>query len=125
MLLEDAPRFLSLTELQAEVALYSYRPGWSLQVFADPWEGPCLYILADVVDGYHPEKTVELRVRVNVPPIPSREYFAIWLQWRLALMESHESREHLHKDGKPVFDPHDAVEPGGREWPLRELDPLM
>lgn len=114
MLLEDAPQFLSLTELQELIDEFSYRPGWSLDVFADPWEGPCLYIVADVVDGYHPEKTVELRIRSNIPPIPSAEYFAVWLQWRLSLIESHEAREYLHRDGRPVFDPHDAVEPGGK-----------
>lgn len=115
MLLGEAPQFLSLTELQGEIARYSYRPGWVLQVFADPWEGPCLYVVADVLNGYHPDQAVELRIRSAIPPIPSREYFAVWLAWRLGQIESHESREYFQRDGKPVFDPHDPVEPGGKD----------
>lgn len=113
MLLSEAPQFLSLTELQDEVDQFSYRPGWSLDVFADPWEGPCLYVVANVENGYDPDQVIELRVRSAIPPIPSRGYFAIWLQWRLQQIELHESREYLRRDGRPVFDPHDPVEPGG------------
>jgi hypothetical protein len=116
MLLADAPRFLTLEGLQVEIAKYYYREGWSLEVFADPWEGPCLYVVADVPDAYHPGETVELRIRSNIPPIPSAEYFAIWLAWRIQLIESHEARELLRRryDDRPVFDPHDFCEPGGR-----------
>ncbi len=114
MRVADAPQFLSAEQLSAELAQFSYRPGWSMQIFVDPWEGPCLYVVADVVDGYHPKETVELRIRSAVPPIPSYDYFAIWLQWRLAQIESHECREYLHRGGKPVFDPHDPVEPGSQ-----------
>lgn len=117
MLLADAPRFLSYEELRDEIGQYTYRPGWQLTVFHDPWEGPCLYIVADVPDAYDSERTTELRIRSNIPPIPSAAYFAVWLQWRLALVESHEAREYLrHRStGRPVFDPHNPVEPGGRE----------
>jgi hypothetical protein len=114
MLLSEAPQFLSLTELQAEIAAFSYQPGWTMEICQDPWEGPFLYVVANVIDGYHPEQTVELRIRSNVPPIPSREYFAIWLQWRMDQIALHESREYLRRGGRPVFDPHDPVEPGGR-----------
>jgi hypothetical protein len=63
MLLADAPRFLTLEGLQAEIAKYYYREGWSLEVFADPWEGPCLYVVADVPDAYHPGETVRRVLR--------------------------------------------------------------
>jgi hypothetical protein len=116
LLLSEAPRFLSYDELRLEIENFRYKPGWDLSVFMDPWEGACLYIVADVPDAYNPGETVELRIRSNIPPIQSVAYFAIWLQWRLSLVESHESREYFqHRaDGRPVFDPHQPAEPGGR-----------
>lgn len=115
-LLADSPRFLSCDELRLELENYTYRPGWELSVFMDPWEGPCLYVVAEVPDAYDPGETTELRIRSNIPPIPNAAYFAIWLQWRLSLIEHHESREYFRRiqDGRPVFDPHLVIEPGGR-----------
>lgn len=116
-LLRDAPRFLTYEELCEEIQRYRYRPGWDLSVFLDPWESSCLYIRADVIDGYHPDRTTELRIRSHIPPIPSADYFAVWLQWRLLQVESHESREYLHlrATDRPVYDPHQPWEPGGKE----------
>jgi hypothetical protein len=115
-LLEDAPRFLTYEELRAEIARYVYKDNWTMSVFMDPWEGVCAYFVADVPDAYHPGETVELRIRSNIPPIPSAEYFAIWLTWRVSLIELHEAREYLRYrlTGLPVYDPHQVVEPGGR-----------
>jgi hypothetical protein len=115
-LLHEAPRFLSYDELRLELENFSYRPGWDLSVFMDPWEGPCLYVVADVANAYSSGETTELRIRSNIPPIQSVAYFAMWLQWRLQLIELHESREYFrHRaDGRPVFDPHQVIEPGGK-----------
>lgn len=115
MLLSDAPKFLTYEELRTELARFRYRPGWELTVFLDPWESSCLYVVAMVANGYDPDGAdIELRIRSVIPPIPSVEYFAAWLQHRLIMIESHESREYLHRDGRPVYDPHNPVEPGGR-----------
>jgi hypothetical protein len=121
-LLSECPRFLTYEELRAELENYRYRDGWSLSVFVDPWEGNCLYVVAEVDNAYSPGDPVELRIRSNIPPIPSAAYFAIWLQWRLSLIESHESREYFRRiqDGRPVFDPHQVVEPGGKAAQKRE-----
>ena len=116
MLLADAPRFLSYDALRAEISQYRYRDGWDLSVFADPWEGPCLYVVAWVPDAYNAGHAVELRIRSNIPPIPSTDYFAIWLAWRLAMIESREYFQRV-RTGRPVFDPHDPVEPGGGSQP--------
>jgi hypothetical protein len=51
-LLSECPRFLTYEELRAELENYSYREGWSLSVFMDPWEGSCLYVVADVDNAY-------------------------------------------------------------------------
>jgi hypothetical protein len=115
-LLSECPRFLTYEELRDELENYAYKPGWELSVFMDPFEGPCLYLVADVDNAYSPGDPVELRIRTNIPPIPNAAYFAIWLQWRLSLIENHESREYFRRrvDGRPVFNPHDPVEPGGK-----------
>jgi hypothetical protein len=115
-LLADAPRFLTLEELQRELTRYKYRDGWDMTIFQDPWEGAVWYLRADVVDGYDPSKTIEVRIRSNIPPIPDAAYFAVWLQWRLNQVELHEAREYLQvrETGRPVYDPHDPVEPGGK-----------
>lgn len=121
-LLSESPRFLTYEELRGELENYSYREGWSLSVFMDPFEGPCFYLVAEVDNAYSPGDPVELRIRSNIPPIPSAAYFAIWLQWRLEMIERHECREHFRRrvDGRPVFDPHQPVEPGGKAARQRE-----
>jgi hypothetical protein len=121
-LLSESPRFLTYEELRAELENYRYRVLAGSSVFMDPWEGPCFYVVAEVDNAYSPGDPVELRIRSNIPPIPSAAYFAIWLQWRLSLIESHESREHFRRiqDGRPVFDPHQVVEPGGKAAQKRE-----
>jgi hypothetical protein len=121
-LLSESPRFLTYEELRNELENYRYREGWDLSVFMDPWEGNCLYVVAEVDNAYSPGDPVELRIRSNIPPIPSAAYFAIWLQYRLQLIELHECREHFRRrvDGRPVFDPHLPVEPGGKATRQRE-----
>lgn len=114
MKLSDAPEFLTLEELQDEIEEYTYRPGWELSVFADPWEGPCLYVKATVENAYQKEP-LEIRVRSLIPPIPDAEYFGHWLLWRLIQIENHEAREFLRYGGEPLFDPHDPIEPHPEE----------
>jgi hypothetical protein len=109
--LHSASRFLTPDELQDELAHFTYRPGWKLEVFVDPWEGPCLYVSATVVDGYDHAKTVDLGIRSLIPPMRTRPAFADWLLWRMLQIESHECREYLHRNGKPWVDPHDPIEP--------------
>lgn len=117
MNLEDAPRYLTLDQLQTEVARYTYRPDWDMSVFNDPFEGPCFYLVMQVQDAYNPGNAREQRVRSAIPPMRDGQAFAEWLAWRLVQVESHEAREYFRRldTGRPVFDPHDPVEPGGRE----------
>jgi hypothetical protein len=117
-LLADMPRFMSVAQLDARVRSITYRPGWSLSVFVDPFEGPCLYVVVQVPDRTRPDQTIELRIRSNIPPIPTdwsadgADYFDWWLWYRLDLIERHECREFYQRGGRPVFDPHEPVEPG-------------
>lgn len=114
MRVEDAPQFLTFEALAQEITRYTYRPGWGLEVFNDPWEGPCLYVTMTLPDAMDPtgKATTSIRVRSAVPPIPSAEYFGHWLLWRLDQIERHECREFLRRDGEQLFNPHNPIEPG-------------
>ena len=109
--LNDAPRFLTYEQLADCIAQVQYKPDWTISVFNDPYEGPCLYLTADVVDGYDHTKTVPLRIRSNIPHCTTPGDFYRWLQWRLIQVEIHEAREYFHVDGEPWSDPHDVIEP--------------
>jgi hypothetical protein len=110
--LSDAPQFLTSGELAAELARYTYRPGWALSVFVHPWEGPFLRIRASVVNAYdHSADRIELRINSPIPPMRDPEAFGHWLLWRLMMVEIHEAREFLHRDGRMLVDPHDVIEP--------------
>lgn len=111
MKLSEAPRHLSPEEIRREVARFSYRPGWTLSTFVDPFEGVVFRVVADVVNAYQPEETVQLRINSRMPPMPSADYVAQWILWRISMIELHEAREYLKRDGVMIFDPHDPVEP--------------
>jgi hypothetical protein len=113
--LADTPTFLSFEQIRDELAHWTYRPGWTMVAFNDPYEGPCFYLVTRVPDAYDSTKLTDLRIRSVVPPIPSVEYFGHWLLARLMQIESHECREYLHRDGRPFVDPHDPIEPSGAE----------
>lgn len=109
--LEELPRFLSAEELTDELARCSYRPGWTMQILTDPFEGVFLYVTAPVPDAFQVDETAPLYVRTLIPPIPDAEYFAVWLHWRLEVMERHECLEFFRRDGAIWRDPHDVAEP--------------
>src|SRR5688500_9957376 len=111
MHLNDAPPFLTYEDYAELIQHVKYKPGWNIIVFQDPYEGPCLYLHAEVVDGYDHTKTVPLRIRSNIPHHTDSGQFYKWLQWRLIQVEIHECREYFHVDGKPLSDPHDVIEP--------------
>lgn len=97
---------LSYEELVAEIARYSYRPYWTLSVLSHPYDGPTLFVVAPVLDGYDSSKTIDLGVRSPIPPMHSTGQFGEWLLWRLLLIESHECREMLRYNGDLIADPH-------------------
>lgn len=112
MRLSDAPRFLTSEELAAELARFTYRPAWKLSVFVHPWEGPFLRIRANVGNAYDSTADrIELRINSPIPPQRDAEAFGHWLLWRLGMVELHEAREFLRRDGTVFVDPHDAIEP--------------
>lgn len=97
---------LTVGQIEALLERVTYRPGWQLTVYEDPWEGPHLRIVATMPNAYRPDETVDVGINSAIPPMPDADAFLLWLQARLIRVESHESREFLHLDGRPVFDPH-------------------
>lgn len=97
---------LTFEQLQTEIACYTYWPGWQLHVDLDPIEGPCLWIITEPADGYHPGQTTMLRIRSLIPPMADPDAFRTWLLWRLLQVASHECREGLRYNGQLVADPH-------------------
>lgn len=81
-------------------------PGWSLEFYEDPWEGPHVHIVATLPDAYRPGETIDIGVRSAIPPLRDASSLHYWLTWRLTRIFSHEVREFLKVDGKAVFDPH-------------------
>lgn len=112
--LADAPSFLSADQITALVARMSYRPGWALSVFIDPWEGPVFRVVADVDNAYDPGQRTELRINSRIPPCRDAAALFDWVCWRLCQIEIHEAREFFRFDGAMLYDPHDPVEPMDR-----------
>jgi hypothetical protein len=111
MNLNDAPTYLTYEDYAQLIDRVKYKSDWSIGVFQDPYEGPTLLLVAEVEDGYDPDKTTMLRIRSNIPHHTLDVEFFQWLQWRLVQVEIHEAREYFHVDGKPFSDPHDVIEP--------------
>jgi hypothetical protein len=115
MKLSEAPTVLTHDEIVREVARMSYRPGWVLSVFLDPFEGSCFRVVASVPNAYRPDEPTELRVNSRMPPLADLDALRVWVWHRLDLIERHECREWFKIDGRLVFDPHSPVEPAPGE----------
>lgn len=102
---------LTFEELDAELAHYTYRPGWMLTLWQDRYEGTYLYIVAEVENSYNPGTQVQLRIKTWVPIMDTKKQFCEWLFWRLRLIEVHECMEWFKRRDVPVFDPHEDSEP--------------
>ena len=108
--------------LNQELARYTYKPGWSLQIVPrDVW-GAQLQIEAQVVDSRQPIgdeawhrrpltlKTVKIVFKTAMDvPFGNSAVFAWKLQQAILEMEQHESREWLRRDGEIYDDPHKEI----------------
>jgi hypothetical protein len=85
-----------------------WRPGWTLTVCEDPWEGLFVRFVGPVQDSYDPENTIDIGFPAWLPPMLTTEQLDYWVQWRLNRQESHEGREFYMSRcaNRPVFDPH-------------------
>jgi hypothetical protein len=102
-------RGVPVDAVAAEIARFTYRPGWTFTVYHDLWLGPMLFIVAPVTDGYNPGATIDLGIKTRIPTHVLRDpeaWAGEWLLWRLTEAEIHEAREMLRRDGQLVDDPH-------------------
>lgn len=97
-------------EVRAVLAEVTYRPGWRFVLADDPYEGPAVWVLAEVENSYQPGTTTDLGIETFVPlaALAGREEFLEWLLNRCIRLESHEAREWFKVGGKPFRDPHAA-----------------
>lgn len=119
-LLKDQPSLLSadqLTVIADQFEIQFAGTQWRVQVFDDPHEGPAIYFTATVLDAYHVGEDIELRILSYLSPNDRRnvEAFKQYVLWRLKRIAVHEVGEGLKFSGHHVWDPHQPIEPGGKE----------
>jgi hypothetical protein len=97
-----------MSDLADRISRYSYKPGWALTV--GEHEGkPALVVLAEVPDVLGRKERFILRGAKTITPAVERmsdQALDGWVDALLEAMETHERREWLRRDGKPVNDPH-------------------
>jgi hypothetical protein len=95
--------------LAVELARYTYKPGWSLQV-EQSGTIQCIVVRYTALDSRAAQfarRDIALTVRLYVPPfIEHGDEFAMWLLMALTSIEEHEAREWLRRDGEIYADPH-------------------
>lgn len=119
-LLRDEPPMLSIEQLKLYAEQFEIQfagAQWKVQIFEDPREGPAIYFTSDVVDSYNPPSRIELRILSYLSPNDRRsvETFKQYVLWRLCRIAVHEVGEGLKFSGHLVWDPHEPLEPGGKE----------
>lgn len=119
-LLRDEPHMFSVDQLRVIAEQFEIQfagAQWKVEVFDDQHEGPAIYFTADVVDAYKPSQSIELRILSYLSPNDRRsvESFKTYVLWRLKRIAIHEVGEGLKFSGELVWDPHEPIEPGGRE----------
>lgn len=101
--------------LRAELARWTYKPGWRLAIVpagGTPWASPLLtvdYIADDSresLSGIRGQVKISSRHEVPSLTVDDLELFGPWLADVLAEVERHEMREWLRRDGDLFDDPH-------------------
>jgi hypothetical protein len=100
---------LTTEQLRDELLAMSYRKGWRLNVYDDPFEGQKLRVVsAPLPDSCDPDgtRTIDIGADTFIPPMLTAEQFHWFIWWRLDRIERHEAREVLRVNGEVLFDPH-------------------
>lgn len=100
-----------LRAVQAELARWTYRPGWTFELKPEPVGrvyGAVLIIRYEAPDSRTPGVVTTIQSRTLVDPILLQDmiFFGKWLQHEIFNVERHESREWLRRDGHLYDDPH-------------------
>ena len=102
---------MNVEQLRAELARWTYRPGWKFEIQAGMTCGLdqmfILHVTYEAADSRAPWKTTLIK---SSHPGFAEEIemmgFAAWLQRIMFKVERHESREWLWRDGEIFDDPH-------------------
>jgi hypothetical protein len=100
---------LTLAQINAHLARIEHKRGYTWQATEDPYgEGIKVRIVATEPDAFKPGAMIDLGVDSFLSPndIVCDETLDVWLEWRTRRIASHENRENLQRDGRPIFDPH-------------------
>lgn len=104
--MKKVKQFLTIREMQDEMAKITYRKGWTFYVTQGAFEGAHLEIFAWLDDSVNLGKKMLFNPQIPIPPYRDIEDFRLWLIYRLIRIESHEAREFFKVDGVPIFYPH-------------------
>jgi hypothetical protein len=111
---------VNLDEIEAELARWSFMPGWSFRLMVlEPMivggirlrahTPAILKIVATVPNSYRPDETIKVESNAPVPvELFERhpEAFPGWLRQMVHARMCHEADEWLKRDGVMTYDPH-------------------
>jgi len=105
---------VNVDELRAELARYTYKPGWRLTIAPHTGFGAVLHVGYDAPDSRTPGETARIESRHVIDPWDA-EHLAEFVAQALRQAEMHELAEWLRYDGVMVDDPH-AERPKTSVW---------
>jgi hypothetical protein len=97
--------------VRKQLERFTYKEGWTFDVIKHALTGHALRVTFRCKDTYNPHgPTIDIGNMTSLLFIPDDpDEFARWLGGHLRMMEAHESREWLRRDGKIFDDPHAAT----------------
>jgi hypothetical protein len=105
---------LTVDQINTHLARIEHKRGYTWQATEDLYgEGIKVRIVATEPDAFKPGETIDLGVDSCLSPndMVCGETLDVWLEWRTRRIASHENRENLQRDGRPIFDPHASEKP--------------
>lgn len=97
---------LTTSHMRKRISEITYLPGYKMEVYQGRFEGPHFHLQVEVDDYINKGQKTVLDVHSPIPFCKDVEAFDNWLVDRLIRLASHEVREALQFNGKPIFDPH-------------------
>jgi hypothetical protein len=105
---------LTVDQINEHLARIEHKRGYSWHATEDPYgEGVKVRIVATEPDAFKPGETIDLGIDSFLSPndMVCGETLDVWLEWRTRRIASHENREMLQRDGRPIYDPHASEKP--------------
>lgn len=97
---------LTLGEMQDRLGEMTYLPQYEMEIYQGRFEGAHFHLRASVPDYINKGEPTVLDIHSPLPAMESTDQLDNWVVDRLIRIASHEVREALQVDGKPIFNPH-------------------